>query len=391
MAAFFEKKNTPRPPENGLSRLAGIGIGLTAFSALIFGSAKQNVAEKPDRPAAVAPHSGLHDPAHEGGDIKLTHTSFPKSDLRILKRGDAGSHIEALQRVLNTANLLPEIKVTGSFDRETEAAVRAFQKHAKLSADGKVGPQTWARLNQILDENSKAGGLLSTIGLAKPQAQVTRVRPATDATFDEVVSKIFKWEGGVNSDRDDPANSGKSVTNKGITQRTYDEFRRRHHLPPQSTLKVTHAEAKRIFYEQYWSRASCDRLPHNIAKVQLDTAVNMGTERANRLLQRALVKMHGPVAVDGRLGPKTFAALRSAVVTEAQEKEFLTHYLNEREADYRRIAEQKNNKKFLNGWLYRVEKLREATGLPSGVGPLMAVTPSEVPECVPLDDPRVEY
>jgi peptidoglycan hydrolase-like protein with peptidoglycan-binding domain len=37
-------------------------------------------------------------------------------------------------------------RVDGSFGRNTESAVRAFQREAGLDDDGVVGPETWAAL-----------------------------------------------------------------------------------------------------------------------------------------------------------------------------------------------------------------------------------------------------
>lgn len=54
---------------------------------------------------------------------------------RLLKRGDTGEDVKAVQAKLN-------INPDGSFGPATEAAVRAFQTARGLTADGKVGPAT---------------------------------------------------------------------------------------------------------------------------------------------------------------------------------------------------------------------------------------------------------
>lgn len=62
--------------------------------------------------------------------------------MKTLRKGDKGSDVEKLQALL-------KITVDGDFGPKTEAAVKAFQKaHAKEcgSADGIVGPKTWAAL-----------------------------------------------------------------------------------------------------------------------------------------------------------------------------------------------------------------------------------------------------
>jgi murein L,D-transpeptidase YcbB/YkuD len=44
------------------------------------------------------------------------------------------------------------VPVTGVFDDATEAAVRAFQRTFGLTVDGAVGPQTWAKLDEEMND-----------------------------------------------------------------------------------------------------------------------------------------------------------------------------------------------------------------------------------------------
>ena len=62
----------------------------------------------------------------------------------VLKRGGSGDAVARLQTRL-TASGFP-LQVDGKFGAGTEAAVKAFQTHVGLAADGIVGAQTWARL-----------------------------------------------------------------------------------------------------------------------------------------------------------------------------------------------------------------------------------------------------
>jgi murein L,D-transpeptidase YcbB/YkuD len=65
--------------------------------------------------------------------------SKPKFD-RILRRGDTGDDVKALQELLN--DLGYELKVDGNYGRGTKEAVRDFQEKNKLPADGNFGPKT---------------------------------------------------------------------------------------------------------------------------------------------------------------------------------------------------------------------------------------------------------
>lgn len=57
----------------------------------------------------------------------------------LLKRGDKGASVRELQKLLL-------IEVDGDFGPKTQAAVKVFQKKHNLTADGIVGPYTWAVL-----------------------------------------------------------------------------------------------------------------------------------------------------------------------------------------------------------------------------------------------------
>jgi general secretion pathway protein A len=71
---------------------------------------------------------------------------------RIVYAGDAGPHVEWLQRALaRTGHYFGDPH--GSFDTGTLAAVRAFQISSRIAADGRVGPMTKIRIYQALAEH----------------------------------------------------------------------------------------------------------------------------------------------------------------------------------------------------------------------------------------------
>ena len=68
-------------------------------------------------------------------------------ELDILRRGDEGRQVRALQILLN-GNGFPcgSWGADGNFGRATEAALISFQKSNKLQTDGVAGPETWRSL-----------------------------------------------------------------------------------------------------------------------------------------------------------------------------------------------------------------------------------------------------
>lgn len=161
---------------------------------------------------------------------------------------------------------------------------------------------------------------------------------------------ILKWEGGF---VDDPADRG-GRTNKGVTQKVYDAWRADAGKPAQDVKLITDAEVNAIYEQRYWRPARCESLRRKLDLVQFDTAVNMGTSRAVKILQTAV-----GASADGQFGPATQKACDACDVGTA-----LIKYCEVREGLYRRFAQAPGQAKFLKGWLNRLNDLRREAGLP---------------------------
>ncbi|NJO13544.1 MAG: hypothetical protein HC872_08855 [Gammaproteobacteria bacterium] len=171
------------------------------------------------------------------------------------------------------------------------------------------------------------------------------------AALASALTFVLRWEGGF---VDHPADPG-GRTNKGITQKVYDGWRRRQGLVPQDVKLIADSEVHAIYRADYWVPPRCDLLADPLSLVQFDTAVNMGVGRAVRFLQSA-----AGCAVDGDFGPGTQRAVAGCDHGEA-----ISKYCDTREAFYRSLVE-KNPKLgvFLKGWLNRLGALRKEVGLP---------------------------
>ncbi|MBL8324484.1 MAG: hypothetical protein JNJ89_05945 [Rubrivivax sp.] len=169
--------------------------------------------------------------------------------------------------------------------------------------------------------------------------------------FDAALKFVLRWEGGFVDHPNDPGGR----TNKGVTQKVYDGWRRRQGQPAQDVKVITDAEVHAIYATDYWLPPRCDRLDTPLNTVQFDTAVNMGARRAVRFLQAAV-----GCGVDGDFGPGTEQAVAGCDAGTA-----VAAYCQQREAFYRSLAQ--NNPKlgvFLKGWLNRLNSLRREVGLP---------------------------
>jgi len=70
-----------------------------------------------------------------------------------VSRGQQGEAVSALQYMLSLIgefyNVVPQVQVDGVYGADTEAAVRAFQRAAGLTADGVAGEETWIMVYRV--------------------------------------------------------------------------------------------------------------------------------------------------------------------------------------------------------------------------------------------------
>lgn len=182
--------------------------------------------------------------------------------------------------------------------------------------------------------------------------------------FDECHVFVVRWEGGLDDHPSDPG----GVTKYGVCIRFLKDFAEREPellrgigiekpITRQTILDLYKAQAKEIFYHEFWlgNRLEDLALTHpNCAFVVYDTAVNMGSAYAKKLLQQAI----GGLVVDGVWGRKTWAAIDTA-----KDKATALKMITLRKERYKYLAE-KNQKLsvFLKGWLNRANDLEKLIG-----------------------------
>lgn len=160
--------------------------------------------------------------------------------------------------------------------------------------------------------------------------------------FARCLPLILKHEGGYVDHPKDPG----GATNRGVTQATYDAWRRSQSLPGRSVRNITEAEVAAIYRKAYWLAASCDLLPPGVDYITFDLAVNSGIGRAAKMLQEVV-----GVPADGKIGPKTLAAVRALPRAEV-----VLRMRNRREKFYRSL---KIFPTFGKGWLRRLDEVSD--------------------------------
>lgn len=157
--------------------------------------------------------------------------------------------------------------------------------------------------------------------------------------FDRAFLHVVGREGAVSHDANDPGNwtSGKvgegdlKGTKFGISAGSY---------PTLDIALLTISDAEAIYRRDYWNPIRGDELPPALALAVFDSAVNQSVDTAIRCLQKAL-----DVAVDGKIGPKTLAAIRRHSM-----RELVEHFQAERVLRY---VELPTFSRFGRGWVRR--------------------------------------
>lgn len=147
--------------------------------------------------------------------------------------------------------------------------------------------------------------------------------------FDEAIKFILKEEGGYVND---PKDSG-GETNYGISKRAF---------PNEDIKGLTIDRAKWLYFEHYWKKGCCDKMPDNIQLMHLDACVNMGIGAASKILQKTI-----GVEEDGVIGAKTMERVNRGV-------NLYWYAMNRMNAYMTIITANPKNAKFAKGWSGRV-------------------------------------
>ena len=100
--------------------------------------------------------------------------------------------------------------------------------------------------------------------------------------FEKALQFILKWEGFISNHPNDPG----GFTIWGISSRSYPaNVARMKKRIDEGKKDEAFAEAKKIYYENYWLKAKCHEHAFPLNLIMFDTAVNCGRGRANKLLE----------------------------------------------------------------------------------------------------------
>ncbi len=161
--------------------------------------------------------------------------------------------------------------------------------------------------------------------------------------FDKCLEMLLHHEGGYVNNVHDKG----GMTNLGVTKRVYDKWIGRESTE-QEMRDLTPDDVAPIYKKNYWNRVKGDSLPSGLDWSCFDWAVNSGSGRPAKAVQRAV-----GATVDGAIGKQTVGLIME------KDPEFIIDYVyTVRKSFYESLDDYKH---FGRGWSRRnKETLRQA-------------------------------
>ena len=161
--------------------------------------------------------------------------------------------------------------------------------------------------------------------------------------FDKCLHMLLEHEGGYVNNVHDKG----GMTNLGVTKRVYDKWIGRESTE-QEMRDLTPDDVAPIYKKNYWNRVKGDSLPSGLDWSCFDWAVNSGSGRPAKAVQRAV-----GATQDGAIGNQTLG-----LIAEKDPKFIIDYVYTVRQAFYESLDDYKH---FGRGWSRRnTETLHQA-------------------------------
>ena len=142
--------------------------------------------------------------------------------------------------------------------------------------------------------------------------------------------------GGYTNDPDDKGGE----TKWGISKKSHPEF---------NIKTLTFQQAQDIYHKRYYN-VLYDYIKYDALAFKLfDMSILTGQRRAVKKLQRVIAKSGYHIRIDGVFGPITLTAINLCEPSIAYGR-----YMSSYDSYFKRISHRWNNKKYLKGWLNRL-------------------------------------
>ena len=128
--------------------------------------------------------------------------------------------------------------------------------------------------------------------------------------FEKCLRMLLKHEGGFVNHPRDPG----GMTNLGVTKAVYEQWVGRE-VTEQEMRDLTPEDVAPIYRKNYWNKIKGDLLPSGLDWAAFDWAVNSGSGRPAKAIQKAV-----GATPDGAIGPKTLEAISGKDVEQIVKK-----------------------------------------------------------------------
>jgi len=146
---------------------------------------------------------------------------------------------------------------------------------------------------------------------------------------------------------DNPADPG-GATMKGITLETYRSWKGNPHISKDDLKNISDQDVYNLYKQNYWDKVKGDDLPLGVDYAVFDASVNMGVDRASKLIQEA-----AGVPADGVIGNGTLQ-----VIKNANPIDLINKFSDEKDAFYKSLPTFGT---FGKGWLNRVAQVKSTS------------------------------
>ena len=160
--------------------------------------------------------------------------------------------------------------------------------------------------------------------------------------FEQSLKMLLHHEGGYVWHPEDPGGE----TNLGVTRAVYEQWVGRQVMDGEMKA-LTVADVAPIYKTNYWDRIRGDDLPSGLDFAAFDWAVNSGTGRPAKVIQKYISAKQ-----DGAIGPKTLA-----LVAENDPSKMIQYLYEARQKFYERL---KTFETFGKGWTRRNQETLKA-------------------------------
>lgn len=179
--------------------------------------------------------------------------------------------------------------------------------------------------------------------------------------YQEIINRVLKHEGGFINHKNDPGGATKWGVSLRWLQKQSDsdlidgDLDNDGDIDVDDIKEVDKEDASRFYYKNWWNRHNYSSYEKPVGEKLFDMAINMGSEQAHKLLQRALNMLGEDLVVDGIIeGPNTQESLTRH---DAQQ---IVDALCDTQLDFYQSLVEQDDKyaAFIEGWTKRAEAFR---------------------------------